>query len=288
MINEKHFKLFMADVVFKQGFLVNRYALEDFLECLMNLPKHALKNQIKDIKCEYYLRKDKEKEKDKRCDMIIYFGDIELNLEFYTTFKKRHLRKSVSYECRLFTNQDLKNPLKSIQYNIVSNNSILPKDNLITEYNLINNLNQDNKIFTDYYKVICINIDLVDKIEYNLDDRTKKWFKFLKADNFDEMEKISEGDVILMKLFKWFKRYTNEEETTSYYQKWAEENMYLDGLDAGKEEGKIEGKTEGREENKKEVALNMIKDNVDDNTITKYTGLTKEKIKELKATLLKL
>ena len=41
------------------------------------------------------------------------------------------------------------------------------------------------------------------------------------------------------------------------------------------------GKEEGLREGKKEMARNMLKDNVDITIISKYTGLTIEKIQEL-------
>ena len=58
-----------------------------------------------------------------------------------------------------------------------------------------------------------------------------------------------------------------------------------EGLKQGKEEGLKQGKEEGlkqgKEEGKKEMARNMLKDNVNINTISKYTGLTIEEIQEL-------
>ena len=48
------------------------------------------------------------------------------------------------------------------------------------------------------------------------------------------------------------------------------------------EEGKIEGKIEGKKEEKIEIAKNMLAENIDIETITKVTGLTKEEIEELK------
>ena len=44
---------------------------------------------------------------------------------------------------------------------------------------------------------------------------------------------------------------------------------------------KDEGKREGIELSKKEIAKNMLKDNVDINTIKKYTNLTEEELTAL-------
>lgn len=49
------------------------------------------------------------------------------------------------------------------------------------------------------------------------------------------------------------------------------------------EEGKIEGKLEGKIEGKIETALNAIKEGFDDSTVAKITGLSIEKIQEIRA-----
>jgi predicted transposase YdaD len=54
------------------------------------------------------------------------------------------------------------------------------------------------------------------------------------------------------------------------------------GMEKGKIEGKIEGKNEGKVEREIEIALEMIKDNETIEKIIKYTGLTEEKINELR------
>ena len=57
-------------------------------------------------------------------------------------------------------------------------------------------------------------------------------------------------------------------------------------IDEAKEESFAEGHSEGRSEGEtnkaKAIAKNMLKDNIDLNIITKYTGLSIEAIEELK------
>ena len=61
----------------------------------------------------------------------------------------------------------------------------------------------------------------------------------------------------------------------------AKQTAYLVGHDDGKEEGIKEGIKEGILENQKEVVLNMYKDNLDLETISKVTNLSLEKINEI-------
>ena len=55
-----------------------------------------------------------------------------------------------------------------------------------------------------------------------------------------------------------------------------------EGLEKGKEEGLKEGLDKGLKEGKIEMAKNMLKDNVDINIISKYSGLSIDEIKNLK------
>jgi len=65
------------------------------------------------------------------------------------------------------------------------------------------------------------------------------------------------------------------------YYKEAEEK----GKEKGYEEGKLEGKLEGELEATIRIARNMILAGVDDNFISKVTGLDIEKIKELRQSM---
>ena len=55
-----------------------------------------------------------------------------------------------------------------------------------------------------------------------------------------------------------------------------------EGLEKGLEQGLKKGKQEGREEGKQQTALAMLRDGLDIKKISKYTGLTPEKIKKLR------
>ena len=83
------------------------------------------------------------------------------------------------------------------------------------------------------------------------------------------------------------KAYIKEAETVSfegnfgeaYDKEWA---LKDEGKREGIELGKKEGVELGKKTEKKEIAKNMLKDNVDINTIKKYTNLTEEELTALK------
>ena len=65
----------------------------------------------------------------------------------------------------------------------------------------------------------------------------------------------------------------------AYDKEWAlRDQGYRDGLSQGKAEGKIEGFSQG----KVEIAKNMLKDNIPVESISKYTSLSIDEIKNLK------
>jgi len=59
-----------------------------------------------------------------------------------------------------------------------------------------------------------------------------------------------------------------------------------EGIEIGIEKGKVEGREEGREEGMaiagRKVAINLVALGMDDDTISKVTGLSQEEIKKLR------
>ena len=72
--------------------------------------------------------------------------------------------------------------------------------------------------------------------------------------------------------------YIKEAETVSFEGNFGEA---YDKEWALKDEGKREGIELGKKTEKQEIAKNMLKDNVDINTIKKYTNLTEEELTAL-------
>jgi predicted transposase/invertase (TIGR01784 family) len=67
----------------------------------------------------------------------------------------------------------------------------------------------------------------------------------------------------------------------------AAQTYWLEGKEEGKKEGKKEGKEEGKEEGKLETIESFLKIGIDWDTITKATGITYEKLVELKSEIQK-
>ncbi len=79
------------------------------------------------------------------------------------------------------------------------------------------------------------------------------------------------------------KDYERDRASEKYWEGVEGEKRGLEkGLKEGKEEGLKEGKEEGLKEKSIEIAKNMLKENVDINIISKYSGLSLDEINNLK------
>ena len=105
-----------------------------------------------------------------------------------------------------------------------------------------------------------------------------KWFKFIAANGNSQRESIAKGDVLLMELNEWIKKYVADDETQEELNKWDIEIATNKGIEQGKKEG-IE---QGRKEEKMEIAKNLLNTNLSDEDIAKATGLSIEEIMQLK------
>ena len=67
------------------------------------------------------------------------------------------------------------------------------------------------------------------------------------------------------------------------YDKWNEGRVegIKEGMEIGQAQGRQEGIQQGREEGAIEVAVSMLKDNFEPETIARYTNLSIETIKSL-------
>ncbi len=131
--------------------------------------------------------------------------------------------------------------------------------------------------------------------EDQLENIVKKWvyfFRYADETSEEELEKIIGSDVIIKKAYEELNRFNwSEKEFIAYEQKIKrilDEQAVLaqkldDATEKGIKIGKEKGRKEGREEGKIEVAKAMLANNVDVNTIVKFTGLSIKEIAELRS-----
>ena len=152
------------------------------------------------------------------------------------------------------------------------------------------------EVMTNHLRIIYLELDKYKVNDSNIRDILSGWVDFLKnpthidkrvLDNRDIEEAVKELEYIstddeeraIIEAIRSGINDQNSRETIA--RKQGLEEGLEKGLKQGKEEGLKQGKEEGLKQGKEEMARNMLKDNVDINIISKYTGLTIEEIKSL-------
>ena len=156
---------------------------------------------------------------------------------------------------------------------------------------------------TDIMEIIRIDIPYYTKMCYNKDakelDSLTRFIGMFGLEEKEEIKGICNGDEDMENIYKKVEEYNSDLDLMGAYDwEWhqkelkrleirdAKKEAIKEGLKEGREEGRVEGLKEGREEGSQnkalEIAKNMLKENMDINLISKITGLSLNKINELK------
>ena len=113
------------------------------------------------------------------------------------------------------------------------------------------------------------------------------------------MKKISEGDEVMEQTLQFMEDFLNDEEIRDVYDKINDVERYAkeegiaqgkaegiaqgkaEGLAQGKAEGLAQGRAEGEQQERIKTAKNMLRDGLNINNISKYTGLSLSEINAL-------
>ncbi|KLI39051.1 ATPase [Brachyspira hyodysenteriae] len=144
---------------------------------------------------------------------------------------------------------------------------------------------QNHDVSLDIIQMHIIEIPRFIKIlnNSNLDDikRNKilSWIEFFTVKDLDKVkEKLKEINEIMPKVIDKYERFISSEEEMEVYNA---RDVFLYGQTLMLKREREEGIKEGIKENQILIAKNMKNDKVDVNTISKYTGLSIEEIKNL-------
>ena len=97
------------------------------------------------------------------------------------------------------------------------------------------------------------------------------------------MRTVIKDNAIFSKAHEEYKRFVQDDEMTTLYEARLRGQLdYDSGMAAAKEKGEKVGIEKGIEKEKIEISQQMILNGMADATIRKITGLSKEKIKELR------
>ena len=99
----------------------------------------------------------------------------------------------------------------------------------------------------------------------------------------DLLKEISLGDEVLMELKKKVEVLSEDEVFANIYDEERDKMMVEnDKLAYAEKQGMEKGLVQGKEQKRLEIAKTMLKNNVEEDLIIKYTGITKEELNKLK------
>ena len=223
---------------------------------------------------------------------------IKFNIEMQCKKTKDIINRTVYYASKLFT-KDLKenddyNNSKVISIWIFGEN-VTDRESAINEayMTLQKTNNEDYEILTDHLRIIYLELNKYKITKDNIDDKLTKWVDFLT--NPIDLEKSTFEDEDIEKARKKLEFISSDDKERAsleaikegLFDQYSSFNIgkkegIEEGLKEGLKEGEKKGKIEGEKNKSIEIAKNMLKDNVDINIISKYSGLSIEEINKIK------
>ena len=147
------------------------------------------------------------------------------------------------------------------------------KEKLVYDFHIACDEMPEVKLLEDSFCVKIVQIDKARELGYT-NNILNKWFKFIAANGSSEREIIAKGDVLLMELNEWIKKYVADDETQEELNKWDIEIATNKGIEQGIEQG--------RKEEKIETAKKLLAKNRSLEEIMELTELSEQEIMQLK------
>ena len=133
---------------------------------------------------------------------------------------------------------------------------------------------------------ICLN-NLKNTCYNELTEEEQRYLELFMTDEVNKLKKIAGENEIMKKVVKSLESLSGDSEVISAYEKEEiEKYAFQVALEEKKQEGIKQGELNGRKKGEKvkqiEIAKNLLKENVNIDTISKTTGLTITEIENLK------
>ncbi len=246
------------------------------------------------------LIQDHYKIRGQRLDLLVKTKDEIINVELNTNYSEEVMIRNLHYIFKLASENTERGNKYKIGYSIVQVNLNFYNSkytrSIYTLYDKINKIE-----LTDYIKIYNVGIDKYIKNYYNNGKKFTQGEEALIMLDMDkqELEELSEKSDIVSDFKEEVIKANNDKFVVEWIsreeeQKQYEEVMYekglnqgkqqglLEGIAKGKQQGLSEGITQGIEQTKIENAKKMLELKMDLETISKVTGLSKERIESLR------
>ncbi|WP_234121384.1 Rpn family recombination-promoting nuclease/putative transposase [Clostridium hydrogenum] len=223
---------------------------------------------------------------------VITEKEIHINVEIQLINRYNMLKRTLFYWSRLYSNQikkgeDYKRLNKTITINILNFNYIESK-----KYHTAYHLYEDDErtMLTDILEIHFVELPKFLDENLEMNNSLDKWLTFLTKPEKEVMEVVEMSEPAIRKAITVLDMLSRDPETVRLAElrmkKILDEKSMLEGA---KEEGKIEGLEEGRAvgktEAKEETAISFLKLGMSEVIVAQGTGLSIDRINELKAKL---
>ena len=179
------------------------------------------------------------------------------------------------YNQKLQTCETYQNMGMFIQINLTNGKKDVPIDGYYTLYD-----KKNNRTFIDNFEIYEINLQKAKEAWYNK-PRGKKILPLIACDE-EELDSAI-GDGYVERVQKEVKYLNTDSEFVRFMSEEDEERLYTNSLKQQyMEAGLKEGIEQGLNQRNIEIAKNMLKENININTISKVTELSIEEIENLK------
>ena len=247
---------------------------EDLLKALI---EDGLKRKVKILKIfPPEIIKNNIYVKGKTLDVLVEADNEILNIEVNTNYYDGLHRRNASYIFSKYSEEakigdDYDKMRNFIQMNITS--GLNKEEPLVSEYVLADL--KTKKKFIDNLTIYEYNLDKIKELYSKTNE-----YKFLAALDCDEKElkKICRGDKIMEKFEHEVNELNKDIEFTQFLTEEEDARKVHNTL---MNNAKKEGIEIGITKRNYQIAKDMLNDNIDIETIIKYTGLTKEEINSL-------
>ena len=264
--------------------------LTRFLSDYFNIDYERLKGKVKILNSE--LIKNNKHEKKKSVDVIVELGKNEIvNIEMNANNNYPGLiERNTAYICKIFEEQYISNSdynvtKKCIQINF-NRFSITEEKRKRVIYKLM--ADGGKEILTEKLEIHHINLEYINKMCYNEDERLEKWVRILKSNNRMELKRRSDFmEELGQDLVDEVERLSEDEHIIGLYDgekhaKMVQNSIINYGIKKGREEAIKEGLQQGIERNKRETVINMLKENLDITLISKIANMSLKQVEEIK------
>ena len=279
-----------SDVIFKSIFMKYPNILSKFIYDITGYKLNNIKLICNEMPITRY------KEKFKRCDFLIYYGNKIINIELNDSYSKTLLIKNTSYAFGLFssyTSKGKKYPsnLEIIQINV---NNFSRFDKPILDYKVMNN--NYGYTYIDGLKIFDLDIVKSKNMYYNADRLRNyiRWGALFSCENINDMKPIlyelinsrREVDRMIEDLYNLTApgKVISEKLAMELDDKFRR-SLKAEGRAEGREEGRAEGREEGIKEKTNDMIKSMLENSADYEFISKVSGKTINEIKEIEKSM---